>query len=100
MNALRHFPGRPDKVVGIVGGTRNDRVAVFLHLVVHIRHARHDEARAALCALRIVIDAALIEAGIRIGKTEGPHGRHGKPVFEFHIADSRLLKEIRVFLIH
>ena len=82
MNTLRHFSAGADEMNGGVGGIGAVGHTLSLHLAVREGDAGDDQSRASLCALRIVIDAALIETALGVGKSERSHGRQCKPVLQ------------------
>ena len=67
---------------GVEGGVGTVWHALGLHLAVGKGDAGDDQAGAALGALGVIVDSALVEASLGIGQPQRPHGRHGKAVFD------------------
>ena len=81
VDSLGHLPACPDKMHGVVCAVRAVGHGLHFHRAVGKRDARDDEARAALGALGVVINAALVKAALRVRQSERAHRGHGKSVF-------------------
>ena len=53
---------------------------MLFDVVRRMRNARDDQARAALCTLDVIVDAALVESARAIAEADRTHGAHGKTI--------------------
>ena len=94
VDALGHLTGGTHEMHRVVGGAGAAGHGVLLHLVVHKGNAGDDQAGAALGALGVVVDAALVEAALCVAQAQRAHGRHGEAVLQLTAADAGFLEQI------